>query len=142
MKNSLFKKYYYTGIGLYCFSFFLPSAVLFNNGKPIYGFQCAFLVIELLFDYKNFWGLLLGIFVNLANLITLLVFIIHFKIKPRKLYLLQFIAFASSTYWFIQALFESTIPGLLIGYWNWVFSLLFLSVVMFLFRNSTDKIHH
>ena len=142
MKKPLFIKYYYIGIGIYCFSFLLPSAVIFSDEEPIYGFQCAFSVIELLFEYTNFWGLILRIFVNLANLFTIFLFIIHFKINIQKFYIFQFIAFTSSIYWFIQAFLEGNIEDLLIGYWNWVFSLLFLSVVMFRFRNSRDKIRH
>jgi len=42
MKKSLFKKYYYIGMGLYCFSFLLPSAVIFANEEPMYGFQIIF----------------------------------------------------------------------------------------------------
>jgi len=141
MKKSLFKKYYYIGMGLYCFSFLLPSAVIFTNEEPMYGFQCALSVISLLFEYENLWVLILRVFVNLANLITIFLFIIHFKIKIQKLYIFQLIAFASSAYWFIQACFESTIQDLLIGYWNWVFSILFIFVVMFHFRNSRNKIH-
>ena len=139
MNKSLFKKYYYIGMGLYCFSFLLPSAVIFANEEPMIGFQCALSVISLLFEYENLWILILRVFVNLANLITIFLFIIHFKIKIQKLYIFQLIAFVSSTYWFIQALFESTIQSLLIGYWNWVFSILFISVVMFHFRNSRNK---
>ena len=141
MKKSLFKKYYYIGIGLYCFSFLLPSAVIFSNEEPMIGFQCALSVISLLFEYENLWVLILRIFVNLANLITIFLFIIHFKIKIQKLYIFQLIAFASSAYWFIRALFESTVQDLLIGYWNWVFSILFIFVVMFHFRNSRNKIN-
>lgn len=141
MKKSLFKKYYYIGMGLYCFSFLLPSAVIFSNEEPMYGFQCAWAVISLLFEYENLWILIVRVFLNLANLITIFLFIINFKIKIQKLYIFQFIAFASSTYWFIQACLESTIQDLLIGYWSWVFSILFIFVVMFLFRNSRNKIH-
>ena len=128
-------------MGLYCFSFLLPSAVIFTNEEPMYGFQCALSAIRLLFEYENLWILILRVFVNLANLITIILFIIHFKIKIQKLYILQFIAFASSAYWFIQAFFENTIQDLLIGYWNWVFSILFISVVMFHFRKSRNKIN-
>ncbi len=123
------RKFYLLGFVIYLFSFFLPA--IFVNDTPYYGYESAYLAFGLLFDPIEVIDDYLLFAANLANACTLLVFLLHFKMKFARLLPLQFIAFAGAACLAVASLFQvSELGPLLIGYWNWLFGIFFMLVVM------------
>ncbi len=126
---SINRKFYFLGIAIYVFSFFLPAIPMFN--EPVKGYYCALWVFGLLFKFEGFVDYFFTIFANLANIFTILVFILHFKFPARKLIIFQLIAFISASYWAVLDLVqERDLSSLFIGYWNWLFGIFFILIVM------------
>lgn len=109
------------------------------------GYYCALWTLSALLEFNSLVEYLFIIFFNLANLFTIIVFLLQFKYPFKKLLLLQFIAFISSCYWIVfswdhyaginfignlKQFFEN-LSNLYIGYWNWLFSILFMFIAMF-----------
>jgi hypothetical protein len=126
---SVFRKFYLFGFAIYLFSFFLPAILV--HGMTYYGFMSAYVAFGLLFDPIEIINYYLIVAANLANLCTLMVFFLHFKVALARLLPLQFIAFAAAASLAVASFFqESELGPLLIGYWNWLFGIFFMLVVM------------
>ena len=123
------RKSYLFGFAIYGFSFFLPAIVV--NDMLYYGYKSAYVAFGLLFDPIEVIDYYLLLAANLANVCTLLVFFLHFKVRFARLLPLQFIAFAGAACLAVASLYqESELGPLLIGYWNWLFGIFFMLVVM------------
>jgi hypothetical protein len=126
---SIYRKLYFLGFGIYLFSFILPAIPVLN--EPVKGYYCAYWVIGALFTYKGITDLIFTIFANLANICTILVFVLQFKQPFNKLIILQIAAFLSACYWIVFDLIQgNNLSNFLIGYWNWVFGILFMLITM------------
>jgi hypothetical protein len=69
-----------------------------------------------------------------------MVFILQFKFPLNKLFVFQLIAFISAFYWVASDLIQhQDLSNFYIGYWNWLFSLLFMSIVMIVARKPIKK---
>lgn len=111
---------------------------MFN--EPLPGYSCALVVFGSLFQFKGVVDYLLTIFANLSNVLTLIVFILQFKRPLNKLIIFQLIAFISAIYWAILDLIQgNNLSNLFIGYWNWVFGIFFMLIVMLAFHRHTKK---
>lgn len=107
----------------------LPATLVYDT--PYYGYMSAYVAFGLLFDPTEIIDYYLIIAANLANVCTLLVFILHFRVTFTRLLPLQLIAFLSAACLAVATLFqESDLGPLLIGYWNWLFGIFFMLVVM------------
>jgi hypothetical protein len=126
---SMTRKLYLFGFAIYVFSFFLPATHVFKT--PYYGFTSAYVAFGLLFDPIEVIDYYLIIAANLANVCTLLVFFLHFKVTFTRLLPFQILAFLAAACLAVTSLFqESDLGPLLIGYWNWLFGIFFMLVVM------------
>ena len=126
---TIIRKLYLLGFAIYLFSFLLPATLVYD--MPWYGFMTAYLAFGLLFDPTELIPYYLIVSANVANFSTLLAFILHFRLSFRKLLPLQLIAFISAACLAVAGLFQETDLGpLLIGYWNWLFGIFFMLVVM------------
>jgi hypothetical protein len=126
---SITRKLYLFGFAIYVFSFFLPAIFVFNT--PYYGYMSAYVAFGLLFDPIEIIDYYLIIAANIANICVLLVFILHFRVTFTRLLPLQLIAFLAAASLAAASLFqESELGPLLIGYWNWLFGIFFMLVVM------------
>jgi hypothetical protein len=91
----------------------------------------AYAAFGLLFDPIKIIDFYLIIAANLANICTLLVFILHFRVNFTRLLPLQLIAFLAAACLAVASFFqESELGPLLIGYWNWLFGIFLMLVVM------------
>lgn len=123
------RKFFRFGFAIYLFSFLLPATMLYDT--PLYGFMSAYLAVGLLFDPTAIIDHYLIVAANLANLSTVLVFILHFKVSLRKLLPLQLLAFLSASCLGIAGLIQSDELGpLFIGYWNWLLGIFIMLVVI------------
>ena len=124
------RKLYLLGFSIYLFSFFLPALTVFD--EPISGYKSALMLYGSLFKFKGFLIHSFLIFANLANIFTILVFILHFKIPFKRLIIFQLIAFVSALFWIGYGIFQDkNISDLHIGYWNWLFGIFFMLISMF-----------
>lgn len=124
------RKLYFLGFAIFIFSFFLPALIVF--GEPIIGYKSALVLFGSLFKFKGFLNYSFLIFANLANIFTILVFILQFKISFKRLIIFQFIAFISAFFWVGYGIVqEKNISDLHIGYWNWLFGIFFMLISMF-----------
>lgn len=120
---------YYTALGLFVFSYFLPATEMFN--ERVNGYDCALIVLSGLFEWRGFGEFLLHTFLNLSNIATVIVFLAHFKIKLEKLLLLQVVGFASACYWPLSLIYSNAgLDGLFIGFWTWFLSLFTITLCM------------
>ncbi len=137
---SITRKLYLFGFAIYVFSFFLPATFVYDT--PYYGYTSAYVAFGLLFDPAEVIDYYLIIAANLANVCTLLVFFLHFKVTFTRLLPLQLIALLAAACLAVGSLFlESDLGPLLIGYWNWLFGIFFMLVVMAVSikANNTSK---
>lgn len=124
------RKLYFLGFAIFIFSFFLPALTVF--GEPIRGYKSALMLFGSLFKFNDFLNYSFIIFANLANIFTILVFVLQFKISFKKLIIFQFIAFLSAFFWVGYGIVqEKNLSDLLIGYWNWLFGIFFMLISMF-----------
>lgn len=124
------RKLYFLGFAIFIFSFFLPALIVFD--EPIIGYKSALVLFRSLFKFKGFLNYSFLIFANLANIFTILVFILQFKISFKRLIIFQFIAFISAFFWVGYGIVqEKNISDLHIGYWNWLFGIFFMLISMF-----------
>ena len=91
------KKYYYLGFAVYVFSFFLPAIRMFD--APMKGYACALIIFMGFFEANSFVAYLSALFLNLPNILTLFVFVLHFKFPLQRLFALQALALLSACYW-------------------------------------------
>jgi hypothetical protein len=124
------RKFYFLGFAIFIFSFFLPALTVF--GEPIRGYQSAGVLFGSLFNFKGLLNYLFLIFANLANLFTILVFILQFRISFNRLIIFQLISFLSAFFWAGYGIAqEKNLSDLHIGYWNWLFGIFFMLISMF-----------
>ena len=129
------KKYYYLGFAVYVFSFFLPAIRMFD--APMKGYACALIIFMGFFEANSFVAYLSALFLNLPNILTLFVFVLHFKFPLQRLFALQALALLSACYWVVYELVKyQDLSSLYIGYWNWVFSLFLMSTVLYKLRKQ------
>ncbi len=129
------KKYYYLGFAVYVFSFFLPAIRMFD--APMKGYACALIIFMGFFEANSFVAYLSALFLNLPNILTLFVFVLHFKFPLQRLFALQALALLSACYWAVYELVKyQDLSSLYIGYWNWVFSLFLMSTVLYKLRKQ------
>ena len=123
------RKLYFLGFAIFIFSFFLPALSIFD--ETISGYKSALVLFGALFKFNGFVNYSFLIFANLANILTILVFILQFKISFKKLIFFQFIAFISAFFWAGYGIIqEKNISDLYIGYWNWLFGIFFMLISM------------
>jgi hypothetical protein len=126
---------YYFAITLYVTSFFLPAAYMF--GSTVIGYDCALVIFSTLTEWKGIVDYIFNLFFNLANILTILGFLVHFKFGIDKMFIPQLIALLSSFFWIVNAIFSNpTFNDLLIGYWIWFISILLMSYSSFLLRRG------
>ena len=119
------RKLFFLGFSIFIFSFFLPALTVFD--EPISGYKSALMLFGSLFKFNGFLNYSFLIFANLANIFTILVFILQFKISFKRLIIFQFIAFSSAFFWAGYGIVqEKNISDLHIGYWNWLFGIFFM----------------
>lgn len=124
------RKLYLLGFAIYIFSFFLPAIAVFD--EPISGYKSSILLFGSLFKSKGVLNCSFLIFANLANILTIMVFILHFKFTFKKLIIFQLIAFISAFFWAAFVLVQKNdFSDLYIGYWNWLFGIFFMLISMF-----------
>lgn len=124
------RKFYFLGFAIFIFSFFLPAIPVFN--EPISGYESALWLLGSLFRCKGILNCSFIVFANLANIFTIMVFILQFRLSYNKLIIYQFIAFLSASFWAGYSLFqENNLSSLHIGYWNWLFAIFFMLISMF-----------
>jgi hypothetical protein len=141
------KNMYYAGFGLYMISFFLPTLKLYGGMS---GWMCAVAAVDYLVGSKGVFDFAVAIFINLSNALTILNFIIQFRIGLKKIFVSQLIAVISGCYWIVAAFYASNynFEDLLIGFWLWLFSLVLMAFSMclslFRFRGTlkTQKMIH
>lgn len=134
------RKLYFLGFAIFLFSFFLPAITVFD--EPISGYKSALLLYGSLFKFKGLLNYSFLVFANLANIFTILVFILQFKIHFKKLLILQFIAFISAFFWIGYGMvLETDLTNLKIGYWNWLFGIFFMLLSMFTSIGTIDHGH-
>jgi hypothetical protein len=124
------RKFYFLGFAIFTFSFFLPALTVFD--EPVRGYQSAVVLFGSLFNFKGLLNYLFLIVANLANLFTILVFILQFKIAFNRLIIFQLIAFISAIFWAGYGIVQQqNLNDLHIGYWNWLFGIFFMLISMF-----------
>lgn len=126
---SIYRKLYFLGFGIYVFSLFLPAIPIFN--APVNVIVVAFVAFGSLFTFNGIMDYISFVFANLSNLLTVLVFILQFKISFEKLYIFQLAALLSALWWSAFLLINSKdLSNFFIGYWNWLFGIFFILIVM------------
>ena len=120
------KLIYYIGIAIYAVSFGLPCV------SGMRGYDCAIEVLRMLISGQDVTAYLIGVFLNLSNFITLTVFLLQFRYSGMKIWLMQFIALLSASYWVAITLvgaggFEQ-LRDIPVAYWCWWFGILTVTV--------------
>ena len=124
------RKFYLLGFAIFIFSFFLPAIPVFN--EPISGYESALWLLGSVFKCKGILNCSFIVFANLANIFTIMVFVLQFRLSYRKLIIYQFIAFLSASFWAGYGLVQGNgLSSFYIGYWNWLFGIFFMFVSMF-----------
>jgi hypothetical protein len=124
------KKIYYLGFAIFSFSFFLPALSVF--GEPIRGYQSALFLFGSLFKFNGFLNFSFLVFANLATVLTILVFVLQFKLPFKKLIIFQLVAFISAFFWIGYGIVKGKdLSDLHIGYWNWLFGIFLMLIAMF-----------
>ena len=129
-----YRKFYFLGFIIFIFSFFLPATMILTT--PVTLYEIALDIFSSLFKSQSILEYLFALFLNLSNILTILVFILQFKFSLNKLFVFQLIAFISAFYW--VASFQD-LSYFYIGYWIWLFSLIFMSIVMIIARKPIEK---
>jgi hypothetical protein len=135
---------YYFGITIYAVSFFLPCV------SGMRGYDCAVEVLRLLTSGQGVAAYLIGIFLNLANFLTLTVFLLQFRYRTLTIWLLQVLATLSASYWVAITLgggafgFEQ-LRDIPIAYWCWWSGMLIATVALIPRRHGrrvSTTLHH
>lgn len=118
---------YFVAFACYVLSFALPGIRMPN--AVMSGFDSAMIVISTLSYWNGLLNYALKVFINLSNLLTLLVFLLQFAIGLGRLRYLQLIALVSGTYWIGSAVYgRFSFATFHIGFWLWYASLIGLFV--------------
>ncbi|MGD8702875.1 MAG: hypothetical protein PVG51_06690 [Desulfosarcina sp.] len=126
---SLARKLYFLGFAIFLFSFFLPALMVF--GEPVRGYESALVLFGALLKYNGLLNYVFIVFANLASTLTIIVFLLQFRLPFKKLIIFQFIAFLSAFYWAGYDFFQGqNHSSLHIGYWNWLFGIFFMLLSM------------
>ena len=116
------------GIAIYAVSFILPCV------SGMRGYDCAIEVLRMLINGQEIVAYLMGIFLNLANFLTLAVFLLQFRFRTVTIWLLQVIALLSASYWAAITLVGTSGLGQLrdipIAYWCWWLGILIATVAL------------
>jgi hypothetical protein len=138
---SNFRKFYFIGFAIYLFSFALPAIPIFN--EPVAGYYLVYWTLKSLFVVDAIDEFAFNALAILPNVLVIICFILHFKVDYKKLIILQVIAFLSALFWAVLDLVqEKSFGGLFIGYWDWLFGIFFMLIVMLTFgyRNKRNGI--
>jgi hypothetical protein len=130
----LYRNLHILGFVIFAISFALPATdISFLDIGIVPGIFCAVQVRAGLLDSKTVGEFLLSAYLNLANIATIVVFIVQFWRSSMIWFVLQLCGLFSAAYWFIWDLFNHPSPHsapLFVGYWIWLFSILFLTILM------------
>lgn len=129
---------YYAVFALYILSFVLPGVRL--QDASMSGFDSALIVVSTLKYWNGFLNYAMKVFINLSNILTLLVFLLQFFVRLRSLRWLQLVAFVSGTYWIVSAAYgRLSFATFHVGFWLWYVSLIGLVISTWLARKPRGR---